>query len=129
MESLSCLPASGNEELVVENHVKALKRKWSTSVPQMRDMDELNVDLSECCVRGRDRNSSGKTETSGVRFEHRNTPLTESQQAANRERSTIRVRDEHVIGSQLQLAGDLLQPTIGITRGRTTIGLRSLDYV
>jgi hypothetical protein len=70
-----------------------------------------------------------QTETSGVRFEHRNTPLTESQQAANRERSTIRVRDEHVIGSQLQLAGDLLQPTIGITRGRTTIGLRSLDYV
>jgi hypothetical protein len=60
LEPLSCLSASGNEELVVENHVKTLKRKWSTSVPQMRDMDELNVDLSECCVRGRDRNSSGK---------------------------------------------------------------------
>jgi hypothetical protein len=35
----------------------------------MRDMAELNVYLRECCVRDHDRNSSGKTETIGVRFE------------------------------------------------------------
>jgi hypothetical protein len=35
----------------------------------MRDMAELNEYLRECCVRDRDRNSSGKSETIGVRFE------------------------------------------------------------
>jgi hypothetical protein len=64
-----CLPAAGNEKPVVENRVKTLERKWSTPIPQMQDMDELNVYLRECCVRDRDRNSSGKTETIGVRFE------------------------------------------------------------
>ncbi len=68
-EPLFCLPASGNEKPVVENRVKTLERKWSTPIPQMQDMDELNVYLRECCVRDRDRNSSGKSETIGVRFE------------------------------------------------------------
>ena len=68
-EPLFCLPASGNEKPVVENRVKTLERKWSTPVPQMQDMAELNEYLRECCVRERDRNSSGKTEAIGVRFE------------------------------------------------------------
>ena len=59
---------------------------------------------------------------------YRNTPLTESQQAANRERSKIRVRVEHVFGSQLQLAGDLVLRTIGLARAKTKIGLRNLGY-
>jgi len=68
-EPLFCLPASGNEKPVVENRVKTLERKWSTPIPQMQNMDELNVYLRECCVRDLERNSSGKTETIGVRFE------------------------------------------------------------
>ena len=68
-EPLFCLPASGNEKPVVENRVKTLERKWSTPVPQMQDMEELNEYLRECCARERDRTSSGKTETIGVRFE------------------------------------------------------------
>ena len=68
-EPLFCLPAKGNEKPVVENRVKTLERKWSTPVPQMQDMAELNEYLRKCCVRERDRNSSGKTETIGIRFE------------------------------------------------------------
>jgi hypothetical protein len=68
-EPLFCLPASGNEKPVVENRVKTLEWKWSTPIPQMQDMDVLDVYLRECCERDRDRNSSGKTETIGVRFE------------------------------------------------------------
>jgi len=59
---------------------------------------------------------------------YRNTPLTESQKSANHERSKIRVRVEHVFGSQLQLAGDLLVRTIGLARAKTAIGLRNLGY-
>lgn len=68
-EPLFCLSASGNEKPVVENRVKTLERKWSTPVPQMRDMAELNEYLRECCVCERDRKSTGKTETIGLRFE------------------------------------------------------------
>jgi len=59
---------------------------------------------------------------------YRNTPLTESQKEANHERSKIRVRVEHVFGSQLQLAGDLVIRSIGMARAKTKIGLRNLGY-
>ena len=59
---------------------------------------------------------------------YRNTPLTAEQKKSNRERSRIRVRVEHVFGSQLQLAGDLILRTIGIARAKTAIGLRNLGY-
>ncbi len=68
-EPLFCLPARGNEKPVVENRVKTLERKWSTPVPQVQDLEELNAYLRERCVRDRERVSSGKTETIGVRFE------------------------------------------------------------
>ena len=59
---------------------------------------------------------------------YRNTPLTDEQKEANRKRSQTRVRVEHVFGSQLQLAGDLLIRTVGIVRAKTKIGLRNLSY-
>jgi len=59
---------------------------------------------------------------------YRNTPLTESQKGANHERSKIRVRVEHVFGSQLQLAGDLVIRSIGMARAKAKIGLRNLGY-
>ena len=59
---------------------------------------------------------------------YRNKPLTDSQKEANRKRSQTRVRVEHVFGSQLQLAGDLVIRTIGIVRAKTKIGLRNLSY-
>jgi IS5 family transposase len=59
---------------------------------------------------------------------YRNKPLTDEQKETNRKRSQTRVRVEHVFGSQLQLAGDLLIRTIGIVRAKTKIGLRNLSY-
>lgn len=68
-DPLFCMPASGNEKPVVENRVKTLERKWSTPVPQVKDLEELNAYLRTCCVKELDRISSGKTKTIGVRFE------------------------------------------------------------
>ena len=59
---------------------------------------------------------------------YRNRPLTEAQKAANRERSKIRSRVEHVFGIQSQRAGGLLLRSIGIVRAKTKIGLRNLSY-
>ena len=58
----------------------------------------------------------------------RNRPLSQRQQAANRRKSRTRVRVEHVFGTQLQLAGNLIVRTIGMARARVKIGLRNLTY-
>lgn len=59
---------------------------------------------------------------------HAKHPLTEEQKRANRARSTVRVRVEHVFGAQLQRAGNLIVRTIGIARAKVKIGLRNLAY-
>ena len=59
---------------------------------------------------------------------HAKHPLTEAQQLANRARSKIRVRVEHVFGAQLQRAGNLIIRTIGLARAKAKIGLRNLAY-
>jgi IS5 family transposase len=59
---------------------------------------------------------------------YRNRPLTEKQKAANRKRSRIRSRVEHVFGIQSQRAGSLLLRSIGIIRAKAKIGLRNLSY-
>ena len=63
------MPAKGNEKPVVENRVKTLQRRWSTPVPKVQDLEELNAYLRECCLKDQQRISSGKTETIGSRLE------------------------------------------------------------
>ena len=68
-DPLYCIPRSGNEKPIVEIRVKTLERNWSTPVPQVKDVDELNAYLRQRCVAERDRVSSRQTDTIGVRFE------------------------------------------------------------
>ena len=67
-EPLYCMPRSGNEKPIVEIRVKTLERKWSTPVPQMKDLDELNVYLRQRCVAELDRASARQSESIGARF-------------------------------------------------------------
>jgi len=55
-------------------------------------------------------------------------PFTEEQKRANRARSTIRVRVEHVFAAQLQTADNLILRTIGLARATVKTGLRNLAY-
>ena len=58
----------------------------------------------------------------------RNHPLSQRQQEANRNKSRVRVRIEHVFGAQETSTGSRLVRTIGIVRARTKIGLQNLVY-
>jgi|SRR5215204_1795739 len=58
----------------------------------------------------------------------RNHPLTQRQVEANRKKSRVRVRVEHVFGAQETSAGSRLVRTIGIVRARVKIGLQNLVY-
>ena len=58
----------------------------------------------------------------------RNHPLSERQVEANRKKSRIRVRIEHVFGAQETSTGGRIVRTIGIVRARAKIGLQNLVY-
>ena len=58
----------------------------------------------------------------------RNHPLSQWQEEANRKKSQVRVRIEHVFGAQETSAGGRLVRTIGIVRARAKIGLQNLVY-
>lgn len=58
----------------------------------------------------------------------RGKPLTARQETANRTRSSVRARVEHVFGSQHTSMGGKLVRTIGIVRATAKIGMQNLAY-
>jgi transposase, IS5 family len=58
----------------------------------------------------------------------RNHPLSQAQERANRSKSKIRARIEHVFGAQQSVPGGRIVRTIGIVRARAKIGLQNLAY-
>jgi transposase len=46
---LFCMPARGNEKPDAENTVRAVQRRFSTPVPRVRDLDELNGYFRQRC--------------------------------------------------------------------------------
>ena len=58
----------------------------------------------------------------------RNKPLTARQMRANKTRSKVRVRVEHVFGFQERSMGGKFIRTIGMARARTKIGMMNLVY-
>lgn len=54
-------------------------------------------------------------------------PLSAAQQRANKKRSSVRVRVEHVFASHKQMAGDFVR-TIGHARARLKLGLINMVY-
>ena len=68
-EPLFCIPAKANEKSHVENSVFDLQRDWATPVPKVKDYNELNEYLRQCCLRKLEHRVAGKTETVAERFE------------------------------------------------------------
>jgi len=59
---------------------------------------------------------------------HRNRPLTKRETQANKTRSKVRARVEHVFGAQTNDMGGTLVRSIGIARAKARIGLKNLAY-
>jgi len=58
----------------------------------------------------------------------RNHPLSDAQVEANRKKSKVRVRIEHIFGAQENAPGGRIIRTIGAVRARAKIGLQNLVY-
>jgi IS5 family transposase len=76
--------------------------------------------------------TEAKLKDDGFRCIHRrasrNHPLSDAQTRANRAKSRIRARIEHVFGAQQSSVGGRMVRTIGIVRARAKIGLQNLAY-
>jgi len=59
---------------------------------------------------------------------YRNRPLTQEQKAANKEKSSIRARVEHVFGHMSNAMGGLYIRSIGLMRAKCQIGFKNLAY-
>ena len=59
---------------------------------------------------------------------NRNHPLSQAQENANRQKSRVRARIEHVFGAQQNSPGGRIIRTIGIARAKAKIGLQNLAY-
>jgi IS5 family transposase len=59
---------------------------------------------------------------------HRNRPLSAREVDANRRKSTVRARVEHVFGSQTNEQGGMFVRVIGLARAKVKIGLMNLVY-
>jgi IS5 family transposase len=59
---------------------------------------------------------------------YRDHPLNRRSKRANKKRSKVRARVEHVFGRQAQALGGTLLRCIGLMRARATIGMRNLVY-
>jgi IS5 family transposase len=59
---------------------------------------------------------------------NRNHPLSKAQENANRRKSRVRARIEHVFGAQQTAPGGRIVRTIGIARAKVKIGLQNLVY-
>jgi transposase len=67
-EPLFCMPARGNEKPHAETRVRVLQQQWATPVPQVADLNALNMHLRQRCVREVERSVDGYQETIGQRF-------------------------------------------------------------
>ena len=59
---------------------------------------------------------------------NRNHPLSQARENANRQKSRVRARIEHVFGAQQNSPGGRIVRTIGIARAKAKIGLQNLAY-
>ena len=87
---------------------------WADSAYRSR---EIEAQLAELGLRSRIHRRAA-----------RGRPLTERQEQANKTRSAVRARVEHVFGHQTTAMGGKLVRTIGVVRARMKIGMQNLVY-
>jgi IS5 family transposase len=129
-----------------KNHVNAdarhkLIRRYDVTDASVHDSQKLDGLLNKANTSDdvyadsayRSAEIEGKLKARGFRSRihvraSRNHPLSEAQVEANRRKSKIRARIEHVFGAQETAPGGRIVRTIGIVRAKAKIGLMNLVY-
>lgn len=129
-----------------KNHVGAdrkhkLVRKWDVTDAAVHDSQKLD-DILDGANTGRDvwadsayRSAETEAKLAAAGYKSRvhekgvrGHPLDEKQKAANKARSEVRARVEHIFGEQKNAMGARIVRTIGLARARFKIGMMNLGY-
>ena len=129
-----------------KNHVgidktHKLIREWDMTDASVHDSQKLD-DLLDCGNTSRDvwADSAYRSEAAEARLAEkgyrsrihfrawRDHPLDETQKNANRARSEVRARVEHIFGDMTTAMGGTIVRTIGAARARFKIGMMNLGY-
>jgi IS5 family transposase len=118
-------------KFIREYHITPASVHDSNVYEELITPNEHVEEYADSAYRSEDRMTNRVTAEKIPHFQEKGTrghPLTADQQLANRLRSKVRSRVEHVFGAKLQRAGNLIVRTIGIARARVKLGLRNLAY-
>lgn len=129
-----------------KNHVGVdrkhkLVRKWDVTDAAVHDSQKLD-DILDVANTGRDvwadsayRSAETETKLAAKGYKSRvhekgvrGHPLDEQQKQANKARSEVRARVEHIFGDQKTAMGARIVRTIGLARARFKIGMMNLGY-
>jgi transposase, IS5 family len=129
-----------------KNHVNAdakhkLIRQYDVTDASVHDSQKFDGLLNQANTSGdvyadsayRSAETEAKLSLRGLRSRihhraNRNHPLSQAQENANRQKSRVRARIEHVFGAQQNSPGGRIVRTIGIARAKAKIGLQNLAY-
>ena len=67
-DPLFCMPARGNEKPYAETRVRVMQRQWSTPVPSVANLGELNARFRARCLDEVNRTVAGYADSIGQRF-------------------------------------------------------------
>jgi IS5 family transposase len=137
---------NGKSYFGYKNHVGADKtnkliRKWDVTDASVHDSQKLD-DILDPANTGRDvwadsayRSAEAEEKLKAKGYKSRvhekgvrGRPLDEKQKAANKARSEVRARVEHIFGDQKTSMGARIVRTIGLARARFKIGMTNLGY-
>jgi len=129
-----------------KNHVNAdakhkLIRQYDVTDASVHDSQKFDVILNQANTSAdvyadsayRSAETEAKLRLRGLRSRihhraNRNHPLSQAQEDANRQKSKVRARIEHVFGAQQTSPGGRIVRTIGIARAKAKIGLQNIAY-
>ena len=131
----------GRTHFGYKNHISIDQRRYAVSSASVHDSqklhDLLDPDNTASSVWAdsayRSNESEAKLAERGMTSHihqrgSRGKPLTARQEAANKTRSSVRARVEHVFGNQQGSMGGKFVRTIGIVRAGVKIGMQNLAY-
>ena len=136
----------GKSHFGYKNHIgidrrHKLVRRYAVSSASVHDSQKLDAVLDpDNTASGVWADSAYRSQETEAKLDERNLkshihrrgsrgkPLTARQEAANKTRSKVRARVEHVFGNQHNSMGGKLVRTIGIVRATVKIGMQNLAY-
>jgi len=126
------IKADGKSKIILEYQVTPANRHDSQILEPLLEKEDKHKKLyADSAYKSDDIDQKlvkRKIKNMIIEKSYRNSPLTKSQIARNKKRSSVRVRVEHIFGFIENSMGGSFIRSIGVARAETNIGIMNLSY-